>query len=58
MLSDPVIKEHGRLAVRSAHSSPTKLASSQTSGVVTAGGPAAVVVAASAQQQQQQHLGM
>jgi len=47
---DAVVKEHGRLAVISAHSSPTKLQQQPTVTTATTASPAAPT--------QQQHLGM
>jgi len=47
-----VVKEHGRLAVISAHSSPTKLQQQQQPTVTTA------TTASPAAPTQQQHLGM
>jgi len=49
---DAVVKEHGRLAVISAHSSPTKLQQQQQPTVTTA------TTASPAAPTQQQHLGM
>jgi len=49
---DPVVKEHGRLAALSAHSSPTK---PQPLNVTVA---AANVTSSTASTQPQQHLGM